>query len=248
MAETEAHGALVPVVAEPRDLVLVRDPEVELQDAQRAARALRNVIERKERPVRFNGEIYLEFEDWQMVGRFYGITAKVVSTAPVEFGDARGWEARAVALHAATGVEISAAESMCLNDEPNWRNKPLFQLRSQAQTRACSKVLRNVLSWVVVLAGYRPTPAEELEGVVGQPATVGQPAIADNGKPAGCQCAGKRHWSSNPNCPVNGGGQGRQTRPADSGNAQLPAQPSPVEEGSLLVPPGLQDYEPGAEG
>jgi hypothetical protein len=41
---------------------------------------------------------------------------------------------------------------------------PLFQLRSMAQTRACAKALRNVLAWVVVLAGYRPTPAEEMTG------------------------------------------------------------------------------------
>lgn len=248
MMEQETRTDLVPTNGSTQDLTLARDPSAVLQEAQRAAAALKDVIDRKAKPVRFNGETYLEFEDWQTVGRFYGITAKVVETCPVDFGETRGWEARAVALHAATGVEISAADSMCLNDEPNWRNKPLFQLRSMAQTRACAKALRNVLSWVVVLAGYRPTPAEELEGVVGQPATVGQPAIADNGKPAGCQCAGKRHWSSNPNCPVNGGGQGRQTRPAASGNARLPAQPSPVEEGSLLVPPGLQDYEPGAEG
>ena len=40
---------------------------------------------------------------------------------------------------------------------------PLFQLSSMAQTRACSKALRNVLAWVVVMAGYKPTPAEELQ-------------------------------------------------------------------------------------
>jgi len=42
---------------------------------------------------------------------------------------------------------------------------PLFQLRSMAQTRACAKAFRNVFSWVVVLAGYRPTPAEEMDGL-----------------------------------------------------------------------------------
>lgn len=43
---------------------------------------------------------------------------------------------------------------------------PLFQLASMAQTRAAAKSLRNVLSWVVVLAGpgIRTTPAEELDG------------------------------------------------------------------------------------
>src|SRR5262249_527648 len=40
---------------------------------------------------------------------------------------------------------------------------PMFQLASMAQTRANAKVLRNVLSWVAVLAGYKPTPAEEIE-------------------------------------------------------------------------------------
>ena len=41
---------------------------------------------------------------------------------------------------------------------------PLFQLRSMAQTRASSKALNMLLKFVPVLAGYRPTPAEELDG------------------------------------------------------------------------------------
>jgi hypothetical protein len=42
--------------------------------------------------------------------------------------------------------------------------KPLFQLRSMAQTRASAKALRSLFSWVVVLAGYRPQVAEEMTG------------------------------------------------------------------------------------
>jgi hypothetical protein len=42
---------------------------------------------------------------------------------------------------------------------------PMFQLRSMAQTRAGSKCLRNCFAWVAVLAGYKPTPAEEMDGV-----------------------------------------------------------------------------------
>jgi hypothetical protein len=42
--------------------------------------------------------------------------------------------------------------------------KPLFQLRSMAATRAEAKALKGVFSWVVVLAGYQPTPAEEMVG------------------------------------------------------------------------------------
>jgi hypothetical protein len=71
---------------------------------------------------------------------------------------------------------------MCLNDEPNWRNKPLFQLKSMAQTRALAKALRNVMAWVVVLAGYSPTPAEEMDDVqdngIKQPQRKVQPPAA----------------------------------------------------------------------
>ncbi|MEN6474380.1 MAG: hypothetical protein ABFD81_10225 [Syntrophaceae bacterium] len=161
-----------------------------------------------------NGEQYLEFEDWQTVGKFYEVSAKVVSTEFIDFGSAQGFLAKAEVIRLSDGMAISAAEAMCLNDEDKWsaRSKyvyeyvlkdgtrqeddppkdmivwvdnpdkpgkkmpqkervlrgevkvPLFQLRSMAQTRACAKALRNVLAWVVVLAGYKPTVAEELDG------------------------------------------------------------------------------------
>lgn len=160
------NGEIMTIVPEtPRhDLTVARDPNVVLEEARRAATALKTVIAQKAKPVIFNGEQYLEFEDLSTLAKFYGITAKVISTQFVEFGEARGFEAKAVAYHIQTAQEISAAEAMCLTDEPNWSKKPMFQLRSMAQTRACAKALRNVLSWVVVLAGYKATPAEEVIG------------------------------------------------------------------------------------
>ena len=43
---------------------------------------------------------------------------------------------------------------------------PLFQLESMSQTRAMAKALRSCYAWVVVLAGYAPTPVEEMDGVM----------------------------------------------------------------------------------
>jgi len=143
------------------DLVVRRPPEEVLAEAQRAAVALKRVVDAKPRPVIINGERYLEFEDWMTLARFYGITAKVSEVRFVEYGTARGFEARAVALRS-DGQEITAAESMCLDDEDRWKDRELFQLKSMAQTRAMAKALRNVLAWVVVLAGYQGTPAEEM--------------------------------------------------------------------------------------
>lgn len=171
-------------------LALGRAPDLVLEEAHKAAKALTNVIEGKKKKVTFNGQTYLQFEDWQTLGRFYGVTAVSRSTAYVEYGEgddkAQGFAACADALLVGTNQVISSAEAMCLNDEKNWSSKPLFQLKSMAQTRACAKALRNVLAWVVVLAGYSGTPAEEMTGdengsFVQQPKRKSE-VIAANGK------------------------------------------------------------------
>ena len=143
-------------------LTIEAEPETVLERARRAAVALKDVVSKKAKPVVFKGEQYLEFEDWQTLGRFANASAKVISVEAVALGQARGFHAVAVAIDQ-HGRELTRAEAWCLGDEENWKNRPLFQLASMAQTRACAKALRNVLSWIAVLAGYRATPAEEME-------------------------------------------------------------------------------------
>jgi len=154
---------------------LVQAPEVVLQEAQRAASALQRVVAGKRKPVIFKGEQYLEFEDWQTVGKFYGLCARTFEATPAEIFGVKGAKARAEVVDLRTGQVVGGAEAYCMRDEENWAVKPWFQLASMAQTRAGAKALRNVLAWVVVLAGYRPTPAEELppspaQGVKAKPA------------------------------------------------------------------------------
>jgi hypothetical protein len=197
-----------------------RNPEQVLAEAQQAATALTKVIGMKKKPIVFNGETYLEKEDWGTVAKFYGCTAKTVSTDPCEYNGAKGWEAVAVVIDR-NGLEVGRAEAMCLDDEENWgavpkyewqdvlgpegkkiwdknlfggkgayvkqkvqvgvQHKPQFQLRSMAQTRATAKALRDVFSWVVVLAGYRPTPAEEIVQELGrtEPAGRNKPPVQE---------------------------------------------------------------------
>jgi hypothetical protein len=183
---------------------LMREPTEVLAEARKAAVALQDVISKKKKPVMFNGEQYIEREDWGTVARFYGCTAKVEETRYISIGEVHGYEAVAVCLDRNQNI-ISRAESMCLSDEDNWgmvaeyewkdkvgedgkkvwdekggkggkgayirervkvgeKAKPLFQLRSMAQTRAEAKVLKSVFGFVVVLAGYQPSVAEEMTG------------------------------------------------------------------------------------
>jgi hypothetical protein len=162
-------GALIPAAIDA--LALQRQPDTVIEEATRAAKAIAAIIQSREKPLVINGKTYLQFEDWQTLGRFYGVTAKATSAKYVEFGQdyeaVRGFEATADALliSASEVRVISSAEAMCLDDENKWTDKPLFQLKSMAQTRACAKAMRNVLAWIVVLAGYSGTPAEEMDDI-----------------------------------------------------------------------------------
>jgi hypothetical protein len=142
----------------------VRDPEKELEFGKRCATALMSVVEAQPKKVVLNGKTYIKYEDWQMIARFFNATVGTEWTRPVtKNGAVFGFESRAV-VYNSEGKPVSAAESSCLRDEPNWKIKPEFQLKSMAQTRASAKALRNVFSWIPVLAGYEATPAEEMEG------------------------------------------------------------------------------------
>lgn len=144
------------------DLAVARAPRQVLAEATDAAKALQSIVSQRANAVKFNGKQYLTFEDYQVLGKFYGITAKIIGTEYIELDGAKGFLAKAEAISIQTGQVISAAESMCMNDEPNWQKKPLFQLRSMAQTRSAAKSLRNCLAWVAIMAGYEASVAEEM--------------------------------------------------------------------------------------
>lgn len=146
---------------------LVREPDLVLAEATKAADALTRVIQSKPRKVQFGGKQYLELEDWVLLAEFYGVAPKTEWSRIIEVGEAKGWEARVVIIDKRTGMEVGAAESMCLDNERNWKGKDTFSIRSMAQTRATVKALSARLRWIPVLAGYAGTPAEEMTPTAG---------------------------------------------------------------------------------
>jgi hypothetical protein len=151
---------------------LIASPAKLLQDGKRAAEALIKVVKQNGWSVKIQGNDYLCFEAWQTVAKFYGMTVKTVETQHVEYGGVEGFESKSVVIDS-QGREVGGAEGLCMTDEGNWKNKPLYAIKSMAQTRSGAKALRQVLSWVVVLAGYKATPVEEMDGIT--PVTNGSP-------------------------------------------------------------------------
>jgi hypothetical protein len=77
------------------------------------------------------------------------------------------YEAR-VEARTASGLAVGTAEAGCSRKEARWAQADDFAVRSMAQTRATSKALKAATAWLMVLAGYKPTPAEEMPDDEGQ--------------------------------------------------------------------------------
>lgn len=178
-----------------KELVSVRpgdlqklDPLKEIEFATTCAKSLKNLIDQKKNKVMIQGKEYITYEDWQTIARFYNLTVGSEETERIEDnGKFRGYNAKAF-VYNQQGIKISSAEALCCVDEKNWSGKPEFQLKSMAQTRASAKALRNVLAWVVVLAGLSPTPAEEMDGVKGYSSQGGGVSTYKPGDNKKCYC------------------------------------------------------------
>lgn len=141
--------------------IVKEQPKKIVAFAQKSARQLVDLVSQNNWAINIQGNNYLKFEAWQTVGYFFGYTVKTKSTEYVEYGEVKGFNATVEVLDR-SGQIIGGAESVCMSDERNWAGKPLYALKSMAQTRASGRALRQILAWVVVLAGFKPTPAEEM--------------------------------------------------------------------------------------
>src|SRR6185369_17252147 len=61
------------------------------------------------------------------------------------------------------GMVIGRGSALCgsKGDRP-WDSRPEPARRSMAVTRATSRAFRQQYSWIMALAGYEPTPADEM--------------------------------------------------------------------------------------
>lgn len=120
------------------------------------------------------GREHVKVEGWTLCGTMLGVFAVTEWTRKLRPpDDPEGWEAR-VEARTLDGHIVGSAEAQCTRDEEQWGWHPKgrngrdlaprddFALRSMAQTRATSKALRIPLGFIMELAGFESTPAEEM--------------------------------------------------------------------------------------
>ncbi len=167
---------LLPAVPEPPSPTLFRtdDPSEIVQRASAVAAELSKVLKDQRLTTNIQGREHVRVEGWTLLGTMLGVFPVVEWTRPVD----GGWEAR-VEARTLAGHVVGAAEAECLRSEKTWAKRDDYALRSMAQTRATSKALRGPLGFVVSLAGFDPTPEEEMPTVTG--AADGTAAVAAPG-------------------------------------------------------------------
>jgi hypothetical protein len=146
-------------------LFRTEDPLEIIGKATRIAEALSKVLRDQKLTSNISGREHVRVEGWTLLGTMLGVYPVVEWTRPLGDG---GWEAR-VEARTLSGAVVGAAEASCSRSEKEWGPTPTrgkmrddYALRSMAQTRAVSKALRGPLGFVVTLAGYEATPAEEM--------------------------------------------------------------------------------------
>jgi hypothetical protein len=136
-------------------------PEQVVNRATKIANALADVIKKKGLSSRIRNKDYVRVEGWSTLGAMIGILPKEKYVKEID----NGYEAYVDLIRASDGVVTGGASAICTRDEKNWGDRDDFAVRSMAITRATGKAYRLGLAWIMELAGYSGTPAEEMYGI-----------------------------------------------------------------------------------
>jgi len=156
----------------------ITEPKTVIATLLGVAESWKDIVEKKHWYVMIEGKNgkktqHVYFEGWQMLNLMLGCTLREEYVA--WHSDPPGWEASMLVIRARDGMVIGKGSGFCGNDEPRWKNAPVYAQRSMSITRAGSKASRELWGVLAKLAGYEPTPAEEMTDLKDFNITTGEP-------------------------------------------------------------------------
>ena len=154
------------VTVEPTEIEQIQMGSLTAQSSQSIVRMastiateLASIVESQKLYTVISGKKFVQVEGWTTMGAMLGITPKERQVIVDENGD---YEAHVDLIRNSDGVVVGGASSICGTDEKTWANRNRYARRSMAVTRATGKAFRLSYSWIMRLAGYEPTPFEEM--------------------------------------------------------------------------------------
>lgn len=126
------------------------------------ANVLANYIKRNNLSVKIVGRDYVMVEGWQFAGGLLGTFPRIANVENMSSSQEIKWKAQVEIVNIKTDKVISTGFAICSNKELKKKTFDEYAVLSMAQTRAIGKAYRNVIGWVIKLAGYEATPGEEM--------------------------------------------------------------------------------------
>lgn len=136
-------------------------PATLVAGAAEMAYELATVIDKQKLFTVIQGKRFVGVEGWTTLAVMLGCVAREVSTIE----DNGVYIAIVELVRMSDGACISRASAECGEEKP-WNTRAKYARRSMAQTRATGKACRLAFSWIMSLAGYEVTPAEEMTPII----------------------------------------------------------------------------------
>ena len=164
--KNEPKNEVVVVDQEPKPMI--RDADILNMDysfddkitvATKVAASLKNVIQTQGLAVKIGPSEYVTAEGWEVLGTMLGCTPFVEEVVEITPDKSPKFMYKATVSIRQGDTILSRASAMA---ERNNMQKDRPSVYSMAQTRALGKAYRMALSWIVKMADYEPTPAEEM--------------------------------------------------------------------------------------
>ena len=155
------------VVVDQQSKPMIRDADIlnmdysfddKIEVATKVAASLKNVIQSQDLAVKIGPSEYVTAEGWEVLGTMFGCTPYVESVEEIPTDKPKFMYKATVSIRQGDTI-LSRASAMA---ERNNMQKDRPSVYSMAQTRALGKAYRMALSWIVKMADYEPTPAEEM--------------------------------------------------------------------------------------
>lgn len=141
---------------------------VKLNEIKQTANKLKAFVVEQGLFTNIQGKNFVHVEGWQFAGASLGIqpvVKEVTNLNPLGENDEVKWQA-SVELYRGDQL-VGAGVAICSNKERGKKSFDEYAIISMAQTRAISKAYRNSIGWIMKLAGYETTPAEEMDNGTG---------------------------------------------------------------------------------
>jgi len=138
--------------------VQASSPQNVIELAKPIASALAGIINDRKLYTVINGKKYVQVDGWSTLGAMLGVLPIEVRSEKID----GGYESYVELKRTSDGMVIGGASAICTRDEKNWSSRDEYAIKSMATTRATGKAYRLAFSWIMNLAGYESTPAEEM--------------------------------------------------------------------------------------